>query len=73
VFDDISPSDYAAIAAAIESSDSPVGIDARKTHIVILHKLIQIEQRLARLEGLHREEGRPDETTGTSASRTPGR
>lgn len=34
----------------IQSVDSPVGIDAKKTHILILHKLIEIEQRLDRLE-----------------------
>ncbi len=38
------------IERLITSPDSPVGIDARKTHVLILHKLIQIEQRLARLE-----------------------
>lgn len=38
------------IGRLIESADSPVGIDARKTHVLILHKLTQIEQRLARLE-----------------------
>lgn len=34
----------------IQSADSPVGIDAKKTHILILHKLIEIERRLDRLE-----------------------
>ncbi len=34
----------------IASDDSPVGIDAKKTHVLILHKLEQIEARLARLE-----------------------
>lgn len=34
----------------IQSVDSPVGIDAKKTHILILHKLIEIERRLDRLE-----------------------
>lgn len=41
---------YEQIEQLIHSADSPVGIDAKKTHILILHKLAQIEQRLARLE-----------------------
>jgi len=41
---------YARISDIIESDDSPVGIDAKKTHILILHKLIQIEKRLDGLE-----------------------
>ncbi|MCB1035584.1 MAG: hypothetical protein KDD47_17310 [Acidobacteria bacterium] len=42
--------DYERIARLIESDDSPVGIDAKKTHVLILHKLGEIERRLARLE-----------------------
>jgi hypothetical protein len=34
----------------IQSAESPVGIDAKKTHVLILHKLIEIERRLDRLE-----------------------
>ena len=41
---------YAEIEELIASDDSPVGIDAKKTHILILHKLEQIEERLRRLE-----------------------
>ena len=41
---------YQEIAAIIESDSSPVGIDAKKTHILILHKLMQIEARLDALE-----------------------
>ncbi len=41
---------YARIAKEIESDESPVGIDAKKTHVIILHLLARIEQRLARLE-----------------------
>lgn len=41
---------YAEIAAALTSADSPVGIDARHTHVLILHALERIEQRLDRLE-----------------------
>lgn len=41
---------YEAILEQIKSDDSPVGIDAGKTHVLILHKLIEIEQRLIALE-----------------------
>ncbi len=41
---------YEAIEKLIGSDASPVGIDAKKTHILILHKLIEIERRLDRLE-----------------------
>lgn len=46
---EVSASDYAEIEALIASDASPVGIDAKKTHIII-SKLLQIEQRLDRLE-----------------------
>lgn len=42
--------DYERLTQLIASDDSPVGIDAKKTHVLILHKLEQIEARLARLE-----------------------
>ena len=42
--------EYARIEREIESSDSPVGIDAKKTHVIILHKLMEIERRLTELE-----------------------
>ncbi len=48
----ITTSDPAAIEALIASEASPVGIDAKKTHIIIISKLVQIEQRLDRLEEL---------------------
>lgn len=41
---------YEAIARLIHSDSSPVGIDAKKTHILILHKLEEISKRLERLE-----------------------
>ena len=41
---------YANIEELISSEASPVGIDAKKTHIIILHKLMEIERRIARLE-----------------------
>lgn len=42
--------DYRRIERTIHSDDSPVGIDATKTHVMILHRLEQIEARLRRLE-----------------------
>ena len=45
---------YEQIGKWIESSDSPVGIDAKKTHILIIHKLLELEKRVARLEGTSR-------------------
>ena len=48
---EITESDYQQLEQLIASDDSPVGIDAKKTHVLILHKLIEIERRLARLEG----------------------
>jgi hypothetical protein len=47
---DIPTSRYDEIEQLIGSDASPVGIDAKKTHILILHKLIEIERRLARIE-----------------------
>lgn len=47
---DVPPDDYAALADALASEQSPVGIDAKKTHVVILHLLLDLQDRLARLE-----------------------
>lgn len=47
---DILKSDYEKIEKLIGCDKSPVGIDAKKTHILILHKLGQIEQRLGVIE-----------------------
>ena len=47
---DIEKEEYDKIAEMIHSDDSPVGIDAKKTHILILHKLMEIEKRLEALE-----------------------
>ncbi len=41
------------IGKVISSEDSPVGIDAKKTHIIIINKLVEIEKRLEELEKLH--------------------
>ncbi len=43
---------YEAIAKEIHSDSSPVGIDAKKTHIMILQKLMNIEESLERIEQL---------------------
>ena len=48
----IPTSEYRDIEALIASDESPVGIDAKKTHVIIIHKLVQIEARLERLESL---------------------
>ena len=42
--------EYEEIERLIASDESPVGIDAKKTHILILHKLAEISERLERLE-----------------------
>lgn len=41
---------YKLLEKEIHSDISPVGIDAKKTHILILEKLIKIEDSLKRLE-----------------------
>ena len=47
---DIDPKEFAQIAEAIHSDTSPVGIDAKKTHILILKKLQEISDRLEAVE-----------------------
>lgn len=47
---DVPPEEYEELRRQIASDDSPVGIDATRTHILILKKLLDIEARLARLE-----------------------
>lgn len=46
---EISQEAYEKLEKLIGSDDSPVGIDAKKTHILILHKLMEIERRLDEL------------------------
>lgn len=41
---------YQEIAEAIHSDKSPVGIDAKKTHILILHQLQELNKRMERIE-----------------------
>ena len=47
---EIDAADYEKIAEDIHSDTSPVGIDAKKTHIYILHLLQKIESRLEAIE-----------------------
>ncbi len=47
---DVPQNEYDRIEKLIESAASPVGIDAKKTHIIILHKLDEIARRLAEIE-----------------------
>ena len=46
----IDEDEYREIEAMIADAASPVGIDAKKTHVLILHKLMSIEKRLSALE-----------------------
>lgn len=41
---------YDEIGELIQSAESPVGIDAKKTHIIIIEKLMRIEERLSAIE-----------------------
>ncbi len=47
---DVPPDIFTSIEREISSESSPVGIDAKKTHIIVLHKLQEIEERLRRIE-----------------------
>ena len=47
---DVPPDIFISIEREISSETSPVGIDAKKTHIIILHKLQEIDERLRRIE-----------------------
>lgn len=46
---------YEEIAKLIHSESSPVGIDAKKTHILILKMLSDLNQRMDNIEELLRE------------------
>ncbi len=41
---------YREIVNGIANEQSPVGIDAQKTHVMILYMLEEIDKRLARVE-----------------------
>lgn len=47
---DIDETTYNEIAAVIHSDNSPVGIDAKKTHILILKALGDLNEKVDRLE-----------------------
>ena len=47
---DVDKETYDEIAKVIHSDKSPVGIDAKKTHILILNKLQEITERLEQIE-----------------------
>jgi len=46
----VDPELYDKIAKEIHSDSSPVGIDAKKTHILILQMLLEMSERLDRIE-----------------------
>ncbi|MBL4656107.1 MAG: hypothetical protein JKY33_09830 [Bacteroidia bacterium] len=47
---EIEEKDYNEIAEVIHSDSSPVGIDAKKTHILIIKMLNEINERLDKME-----------------------
>ena len=47
---DVPAEDAERIEEVIASAESPVGIDAKKTHVIIIQKLVEIERRLERIE-----------------------
>ncbi|MCB0492432.1 MAG: hypothetical protein KDC93_08450 [Cyclobacteriaceae bacterium] len=47
---EVAQNDYELIAKLIHSDASPVGIDAKKTHILILNKLQELSERMERME-----------------------
>lgn len=57
----IAPEQYEKIAKEIHSDSSPVGIDAKKTHILILDMLMRIDARLKKIEDrFEQQQTRPD-------------
>jgi tetrahydromethanopterin S-methyltransferase subunit B len=46
----ISDQNYKEIEESIKSDESVVGIDAKKTHIIIIHMLNEITEKLEKLE-----------------------
>jgi len=47
---DIPVERYEELSALITSDESPVGIDAKKTHVLILHLLQDLGERMERIE-----------------------
>ncbi len=50
MFDEIPREERERIEASIRDASSPVGIDAKKNHVIIIHKLNALERRLEELE-----------------------
>ena len=46
----VTPEEYSELEELIASADSPVGIDAKKTHVFILHLLLKLDRRIDALE-----------------------
>jgi hypothetical protein len=46
----IDPKEFSKIAEMIACAESPVGIDAKKTHVYIIHLLQHIERRVKQIE-----------------------
>ena len=46
----VPPDIFTSIESEISSETSPVGIDAKKTHIITMHKLHEMEERWRRIE-----------------------
>ncbi|MFD1552893.1 hypothetical protein DNU06_07985 [Putridiphycobacter roseus] len=57
---EIDKATYEAIAKEIHSDQSPVGIDAKKTHILILHQLQELNARLTRMEAKMEAQAKPE-------------
>ena len=47
---EIGPETFERLANVIHSDESPVGIDAKKTHVLIIHLLLSLGERLDQLE-----------------------
>lgn len=47
---EVTDAEFDRIADLIGSDESPVGIDAKKTHVLIMRKLLDLEDRLRRIE-----------------------
>lgn len=47
---DVPAEDYEELERAIADPSSPVGIDAKRTHVLILYKLRELERRLDSIE-----------------------
>ncbi len=48
--ENVSEEAYQRISSMISSEDSVVGIDAKKTHIIIIDKLIKLEEKISEIE-----------------------